>query len=829
MSRKKSKQQFVGEAIKYTFCIYLALLGIFVTSRIFEQVYMSISHGFVDGQIQMGLLGLTQDISLASLFSIALLPVYTILLLISKRLLTIFLVSITVILSAVYNSLIVFFQHALKPLDGVIFQMSYNDMLETVTNTASVPISLYAYFFLHAILLGLLCILLIKKFKIVSFRNTLLVSVLIVFSASLIFLFKPTMLKSYKHYFQNNKLLYPFSSFFPNELSDIENYSSREQDKLVAYYQGNIKSKEFVNDEYPFLTRTEKRNPIGNFFIETSEKPSIVLIIVESLGTQNSYPNPYNGVSFTPFLDSLAQNGLYWSNFYANHERTFGVLPTILGSLPSAKKGFNELDEYMPFHISLPRLLGKNGYHTTFYYGGWIGFDRMNSYLFRQNFSWIESGAKTVDLNDKKEFCWGDNDLALYERAIPLIKEYVSNKPRLDVLLTLSTHEPYKFPEKEVFERKFEALVNNGNLSESQRKELKFKSSHLQSILFADSAIHYFFNEVKKMERFKNTIFIITGDHSLPMFTGKYFERYHIPLIVYSPLLKESKAFDAFGSQLDITPTIAAFLADGYDFILPDSVSWLGSPLDTSSENSTSRFVPIMQTNRECNEYFFMNQFHSLNETIELVSGNKILNEENSQPDFDALKLLKGYLVANHLATKDNRLVSPEDFLKYSNIRFREVVTDKTLTNSNQQYHSSDSVAYSYKLRGDQYFVCKRTFFPVFNRSFDNCQDNTLLVKGTYECFYNGKEINKLPVLSLSIDDSEGENIKWLNYEIKPRLGKFKKNAWNTCEASFLVKLSGEKMEKPTVKIHFYNPKKESVAIKNLNFEVIIEKPFETF
>jgi len=57
---------------------------------------------------------------------------------------------------------------------------------------------------------------------------------------------------------------------------------------------------------------------------------------------------------FTPYLDSLTTKSLYWENFLSNTGRTFGVLPSLLGSLPFGKSGFMELED---FQINLPFLV----------------------------------------------------------------------------------------------------------------------------------------------------------------------------------------------------------------------------------------------------------------------------------------------------------------------------------------------------------------------------------------------------------------------------------------------------------------------------------------
>src|SRR5207244_551693 len=79
---------------------------------------------------------------------------------------------------------------------------------------------------------------------------------------------------------------------------------------------------------------------------------TVVFLGVEGLGRAFSGPNAYLG-SFTPFLDELAGQSLYFENFLASQGRTFASLPSILGSLPFAEQGFNSFGSRMPKSLTL--------------------------------------------------------------------------------------------------------------------------------------------------------------------------------------------------------------------------------------------------------------------------------------------------------------------------------------------------------------------------------------------------------------------------------------------------------------------------------------------
>src|SRR5574344_244873 len=102
----------------------------------------------------------------------------------------------------------------------------------------------------------------------------------------------------------------------------------------------------------------------------------------------------------------------------------------------------------------------------------------------------------------------------------------------------------------------------------------------LVSVLNLDDAMKKFFEKYSKRPDFENTIFIITGDHSMPEITlQEKIDRYHVPLMIYSPLLKESKRFRSIVSHFDVAPSILAFYRENYQLKTPSTVAWVGDGL----------------------------------------------------------------------------------------------------------------------------------------------------------------------------------------------------------------------------------------------------------
>ena len=120
-----------------------------------------------------------------------------------------------------------------------------------------------------------------------------------------------------------------------------------------AYQQLNSQFK-YPYLDYPFYRRADYQDVLGTFLRKTENdvKPNFVFIIVESFG-QSLTGVESSTVSFTPFIDSLKNESLYWQNCLASTERTFGVLPAIFASTPQGENGFSHRYSTMPPHNSL--------------------------------------------------------------------------------------------------------------------------------------------------------------------------------------------------------------------------------------------------------------------------------------------------------------------------------------------------------------------------------------------------------------------------------------------------------------------------------------------
>jgi phosphoglycerol transferase MdoB-like AlkP superfamily enzyme len=138
--------------------------------------------------------------------------------------------------------------------------------------------------------------------------------------------------------------------------------------------------------------------------------------------------------------------------------------------------------------------------------------------------------------------------------------------------------------------------MNSKFLTPAQKKWSKAYKTQLVSVLNADDALKHFFQDYSKRADFNKTIFFITGDHSMPeILLQSKIDRFHVPMMIYSPMLKEAKRFQKTISHFDIAPSILAYYRKNYNLKTPSTVTWVGKGLASDSEISKSD-VPMMQS-----------------------------------------------------------------------------------------------------------------------------------------------------------------------------------------------------------------------------------------
>ncbi|MFC3414653.1 LTA synthase family protein [Algoriphagus hitonicola] len=394
-------------------------------------------------------------------------------------------------------------------------------------------------------------------------------------------------------------------------------------------------TKEYIGDEYPFAHSAKYPDVLSPFFDSLEQAPDIVFIFLESFGRAYSGKDAYLG-SFTPFLDSLEQHSLVWLNAISSTGRTFGLQPGVFGGLPFGSKGFLDLSDEYPYHETLLSILGDNGYEIRYFIGADKNFDNVGSFIEYQNPDQLID-ERGFDPRFKKgpsssEFSWGYADMELFINGLEKLPQSYS-APQLITFQTQTSHDPYLVPEREFYGEKFERHLDSYlNLDEGKKPDYRAYQDIYMTILYADDAVKFFIEEYKKRPEFENTIFIITGDHRLPEVPmSTRLDRFHVPLMIYSPLLKRTEYFKGLTSHYEITPSILAFLENQNFVKLPEIVTWQGQVLDTAQNFQSKIAMPLMRNKNQLIEYIHGEFFLSAGELFIINEGLDI--EPIQSPD----------------------------------------------------------------------------------------------------------------------------------------------------------------------------------------------------
>jgi lipoteichoic acid synthase len=542
-------------------------------------------------------------------------------------------------------SLVKYSLTTLLNLGADLLGYSFNDITLTVSSSESMSLVYFVPFMLAISVFFILN----KVFsKLISERSIIagsLISILVFGGLKLV------ISESSESIYQN-KLSYLISDVykFQKEKNEINSYNLAER------------------NDYPFLKPYIKSNDVlSPFFNVEDKKPNIVIIIVEGLGAEFVGENTYSG--FTPYLDSLISESLYWENFVSTSGRTFGVLPSLLASLPYGENGFMELPK-LPSHISLMSILKSNGYTTSFFTGDPSSFDRKINFL---EYNGIDNvideekfGGDFVKTSENSGgFSWGYPDAEIFRKALSVMD--ANKQPRLDIIMTLTNHEPFDFPSKEVYKVKVDSILNVKNISNELKTEIKSYQDIFASILYSDASIKGFIDEFKKRPEFENTVFVITGDHRLIPITQKdKLCRFHVPFYIYSPLLKKAERFKSISSHWDVTPSLLSFLTNNYQLNKLDEVAWMSQGLDTAKQFRNIHEIPLMRYKGNINDYIYKDYLFSDGELFKINENFGTYKVIEKDLVIKVAESLKEFKKLNIYTTSNNRIF-PDSLNIYMN------------------------------------------------------------------------------------------------------------------------------------------------------------------
>ncbi|UHD14463.1 LTA synthase family protein [Thiocapsa bogorovii] len=276
-------------------------------------------------------------------------------------------------------------------------------------------------------------------------------------------------------------------------------------------------------------------------------RDTIVILILESWSTYHSaYWSGFN--DWTPRLDELAKTGLNFSRFHAGGPNTNeGLIAILTGrdfSLPISRP-----HEVQPFETAwglietLPRQIGKQGYHTAFLTSANLAFTRKGEWLRDIGFEYVEGHEYSGYAGIPRHHFDSVPDARLLRRARDYIAQSRDNqRPLFLVIETVSSHHPFVHPDTR--ERSEEAVFR-----------------------YVDASAATFIDDLRAGGFFDDGVLIVTSDHRamtiLPAREQHAFGRSAaslIPMFILTGAATGERIDDLF-HQADIMPTLLAHVS----------------------------------------------------------------------------------------------------------------------------------------------------------------------------------------------------------------------------------------------------------------------------
>ena len=271
--------------------------------------------------------------------------------------------------------------------------------------------------------------------------------------------------------------------------------------------------------------------------------PNVIIFILESMGREywgsmNKERKIKDFKGFTPFLDSLAEHSLVFSNAFATSRKSIHAMPSILAGIPSFEISYTSTPYSKQKIESIVSIANSMDYNTSFFHGasnGSMGFLGFSNTLGFKNYY----GRNEFNNDDEYDGYWGIWD----EPFLQFTKETLDNKkqPFLATVFTITSHEPYVIP------KKYDNRFNQGIIPMHK------------CVLYTDFSIRKFFDESKNSDWFKNTVFLFTADHSNQSYYPYYqktINRFANPIMIYIPNSEFKGEVNSLASHMDIYPTI---------------------------------------------------------------------------------------------------------------------------------------------------------------------------------------------------------------------------------------------------------------------------------
>jgi len=344
---------------------------------------------------------------------------------------------------------------------------------------------------------------------------------------------------AYVNELSGNGLYELFAAYRNNELNYDRFYAGISDDSAFGRVRKYVKTRE---TEY---LGSESHSILRKVVNEGREQRlNVVLISVESFSADfMGYFGNREGI--TPFLDSLANESLMFTQLYATGTRTVRGLEALSLCVPPTPGQSIVRRPHNEDLFSLGRVFKDKGYTTEYIYGGYSYFDNMGYFFSHNSYRVVDRSALNDDQIDYENI-WGVADENLLDLAIRELDMKSKQGPVFTHIMTTSNHRPFTYPDGRI--------------------DIPSHTNRSGAVKYTDFALGRFMKEARHHVWFDNTLFVIVADHCASS-AGKTelpVEKYHIPMMIYSPSNVKPAVMNRLMSQIDIGPTLLGLLNFSY-------------------------------------------------------------------------------------------------------------------------------------------------------------------------------------------------------------------------------------------------------------------------
>jgi phosphoglycerol transferase MdoB-like AlkP superfamily enzyme len=331
--------------------------------------------------------------------------------------------------------------------------------------------------------------------------------------------------------------------------------SSYDETKVRAYFPLMKQWMGLTNENFSF----KREIPPAANAVKT--QPNVVFVICESFSMYKSSMSG-NPLNTTPFFQSMADSGVFFTHCFTPHFSTARGLFASLTGIPDVQ--LSKFSTRVPEALDQRTIINDfKGYNKFYFLGGDPGFN---------NFEGLVKNIDGLQMNTEKNFqcqpvnVWGISDKDLFLQANRVFTK--QDKPFFAIIQTADNHRPFTIPSKDTME--FEKKL----VPKEKLEQYGFESvEEYNAFRYADYCFEKFIEAARKEKYFSNTIFVFIGDHGVSgnarniypkTWTEQRLTEEHVPLLFYAPQLLAPQKREEVVSQIDVLPTIAGLTGHTY-------------------------------------------------------------------------------------------------------------------------------------------------------------------------------------------------------------------------------------------------------------------------